>query len=518
MKFGLEAKVGIFVITVFLMLGYMTTKVSDFSFYKSSGYVVTYQLPSASGVTKDASVKFRGVTVGKVEDISLNNGNVNVKLRIESKYKIPDNVQLTVRSSGFLGEKYVELQTTKETSKGYLADGEVLKDYKSGTDIDELTSQLGEIAGDVKAITSALKEVLASTEGKNNMKATLKNVRVTTEMMREMIKNNQERTNNIVANVENLTSTLKNITVSNQQNINELIANLKSFSEELNRQTPVIAEKINRIAGNLDEIVGGSKNDLKDTISNMRTVTAKLEKTVDNVNEITDKINKGEGTVGTLINDNETAKNVKETIKGLKKMVNQYEKFQLDLEFAGEQMLDTGESKGYFKAKISPSDEKYYLLGLASSEQGTTTTTVSSHTYDNPPDHIGHDYTEREVEREEDSITFIAQYAHEMFYDDLFLRLGIMESEFGVGLDYSILEDDSLIAYFDAYDFSDDENDRDPHLKAKLRYKFGDYFFVDGGYDDMMNSDTGSFFVGGGLSFTDNDLKYLLGKVPFPAQ
>ncbi len=525
MKFGLEAKVGIFVIVVFVILGYMTTKVGDFSFGQPSGYQLVFKVPDASGLTKDSVVKFKGVDVGIVEDVKLQDGFVNVVLRIKDEYKIPNNVALAVRSSGFLGEKYAELKTTEAESTRFVKEGETLENFEAGSDIDQLTSKFSRIADDIKAITSSLKEVLASTEGRDNMKSTLENVRYTTEIMRELMKSNQERINNIVKNVENLTATLENITVSNQENINELIANLKSFSAELNSQTPIIAEKINRIANNMesitgdvDDVVKGSKTDLRETISSMRTVTAKLEKTVDNINEITDKINKGDGTIATLINDNKTAEDVKETIKGLKKMVDQYDKFQLNLEFAGEQMVDTGESKGYFKVKIDPRDnQKYYLLGIASTQEGTTSTTVSSYRYDNPPDNIGHDYTETKTEREEDSITFIAQYAHQMFYDDLFLRLGIMESEFGLGFDYTFI-DDKFEASFDAYDFSDESDDRDPHLKAKLRYKFGDYFFVDGGYDDFMNTDTRSFFFGGGLSFTDNDIKSLLSSVPMPSQ
>lgn len=521
MKFGLEAKVGIFVIVVFIILGYMTTKVSDFAFYKSSGYVVTYQIPSASGLTKDASVKFRGVDVGKVEEINLSNGNVNVKLRIEPEYKIPDNVELVVRSSGFLGEKYAELQATNKSSEGYLADGEVLKGYQSGTDIDQLTSKLGDIAGDVKAITSALREVLATTEGKNNMKATLDNIRVTTEMMKDLLKNNQQRVNNIVASVEKLSSTMERMAISNEKSINNLVKNLEVFSSDLRTQTPVIAEKINRIAdrvnnitGDVDEVMSSSKQDLKDTIKSMHYVTSKLEKTVDNVNEITGKINKGGGTLGTLVNDNKTADDIKETIGGLKNMVTQYDKFQLNLEFAGEKMVDTGETKGYFKLKIDPSDEKYYLLGLATSQQGSTTTTVTSHSFDDPPNNVGHDYTETKMSRKKNSLTFIAQYAHQMFYDNLFLRLGLMESEFGIGADYSFFND-NVTLYVDAYDFNSDSS-RNAHLKTKLRYRLGHNLFVDAGYDDFLNEQTRSFFVGGGIRFTDNDLKYLLGKVPFP--
>ena len=69
MKLSLEAKVGMFVIFCFLVLGYMTTKVGELGWLKGGTYNVKGYLKDAAGVTRDAFVKFKGVEVGKVKSI-----------------------------------------------------------------------------------------------------------------------------------------------------------------------------------------------------------------------------------------------------------------------------------------------------------------------------------------------------------------------------------------------------------------------------------------------------------------
>ncbi|BAI80590.1 ABC transporter, substrate-binding protein [Deferribacter desulfuricans SSM1] len=520
MRFTLEAKVGIFVVIGLLLLGYMTTKVEDLKLGKSDGYEIIAYLNDASGLVKDSYVKYRGVEVGKVKDIRLKENHVEVVLLIDKQYKLPSNVAAIVRSSGFLGEKYLELQTVGKETEGYLTTGSEIKNYKSSADFDELQNKFSEIADDIKAITASLKEVIASDNGKADMKMTLQNIRYSTEYIRQMLEENQKRINQIVKNIEAITASIKNVTEANQENVNQLITNLKEVSETLKNQTPQIAKKINNITTNIDDLVGNSKGDLRETISNIKVVTAKLEKTVDNLNDITDKINKGKGTVGTLINDNETAKDVKDTIKGLKNLVTTYDRFKFYLSFSGEKMWDTGESKGYFKLKIQPRKNKYYLLGLATSDQGKSTTTVTDYNYSgNVPYYIdggtgsGTSYREVKTSRTKDSLTFIAQYV-QRFYDQLDLRIGIMESEFGVGADYFPFKDEKLQLSMDAYDFSDSDTDRKPHLKAKLQYNLTKNLFLNVGYDDFLNDDTKSGFIGGGIMFLDEDLKYLFGKIP----
>ncbi|MCX8083527.1 MAG: MCE family protein [Calditerrivibrio sp.] len=525
MKFGLEAKVGFFVIMSLVILGYMTTKVGDFSFGGDKGYIIKAELTNASGLNIDAPVKFKGVNVGKVKTISLENSKVIAELLIEEKYKIPSKVSIQVRSSGFLGEKYAELEELPNATGEYLSAGSVIKDSKSTTDFDQLGNKLGDIADDIKAITSSLREVLATAEGKDNMKATLENIRQTTDALKDIMAYNEARINNIIKNIEAITVVVKNMATDNQENINQLLANLKDVSQTLKEQTPQIAGKVNNITGNIDNLITGSKGNLEDTLKNMKTVTAKLEKTVDNINSITDKINKGEGTVGKLINDNQTVENLNETLKGVRNLFTKMDEFKFYLNFEGEKLFDTGDTKGYFKLKIQPKPDKYYLLGLASSPQGRSTTTYTTWSGDSPyGPSSGTTKTYTETKRSENSITFIAQYA-KRFLDLVDLRIGLMESEFGVGADYFPFNKgkyadkykDKVMISFDAYDFGSKNSPRDPHLKIKGQYNITKNIYINAGYDDFLNKNTRSTFMGAGLIFLDDDLKYLLGKVPIPS-
>lgn len=522
MKFGLEAKVGIFVVLSLLLIGYMTTKVGDISIGGDKGVKVKAYLNNASGLEKDSVVKFKGVDVGVVKDIRLEGSKVALDLLIKDGVSLPSDLKVVVRASGFLGEKFLELEEVGG-NKGVLAEGSVISESKESVDFDQLSVKLGDIADQVNILVKSLNDVFSSQEGKENMTKTLENVRYSTESLKTILEENQKKINTIVNNVEQITDTISKMTIANQSNINELIANLTEVSKVLKSQTPEIANKVNNITGNIDNLISDSKDDLKETVKNMKTVTAKLEKSVDNINAITDKINKGDGTIGTLLNDNETAKDVKETVKGLKNMVTQFDRFKFYLSFSGEKMWDTGETKGYFKVKVQPRKDKYYLLGLATSTGGKEYITNTNYTYtgdlpyyiDGNTGSTYSNYSVKEVKRKENSLTFIAQYV-QRFYDRLDLRIGLMESEFGLGADYFPFDDEKLQVSLDAYDFSDSNTDRKPHMKTSLYYNFTKNLYLNVGYDDFLNSDTKSGFIGAGLIFLDEDLKYLFGKVPLP--
>jgi hypothetical protein len=77
--------------------------------------------------------------------------------------------------------------------------------------------------------------------------------------------------------------------------------------------------KANAIAGQLDEMItklnkdvlsGTSTQDLKDTISDLRS-------TVKNANKLLIQANSSQGTLGLLINDRESADRLKDTLKNL---------------------------------------------------------------------------------------------------------------------------------------------------------------------------------------------------------
>ncbi|MBI4715264.1 MAG: hypothetical protein HY760_04905, partial [Nitrospirae bacterium] len=49
-------------------------------------------------------------------------------------------------------------------------------------------------------------------------------------------------------------------------------------------------------------------------------------------------------------------------------------------------------------------------------------------------------------------------------------------------------------------------------------YTFFKSLILQGGVDDFANSKTANTFVGAGLTFDDEDLKYLFSRFPIPVQ
>jgi phospholipid/cholesterol/gamma-HCH transport system substrate-binding protein len=110
----------------------------------------------------------------------------------------------------------------------------------------------------------------------------------------------------------------------------------------------------------------------------------------------------------------------------------------------------------------------------------------------------------------ERKIKFSVEYFRR--FGDLGLRGGLIENSFGVGADY-FLDQPGLQFSLDLWDFnSDDPLNENVHAKATARYRFLKYLYVQGGYDNPFNRQLDTAFVGGGLSFDDEDLKYLIGS------
>jgi phospholipid/cholesterol/gamma-HCH transport system substrate-binding protein len=99
----------------------------------------------------------------------------------------------------------------------------------------------------------------------------------------------------------------------------------------------------------------------------------------------------------------------------------------------------------------------------------------------------------------------------------------VIESSGGVGADLHLFRD-SLQLSASIYQFSRPVQDVFPRAKVWLNYYFFQHFFLTAGADDFLNSwDQGRFpggpkftigndvFFGGGLFFTDDDLKTLIG-------
>ncbi|RLB80768.1 MAG: MCE family protein [Deltaproteobacteria bacterium] len=494
-KLSVEAKVGFFVVVGIMILAYMAMKAGRLEYGRDRGYEMYAYFDSAEGLVKGVPVEIAGVEVGRVKKISLEGGKAKVVLQLNPEVQIGEDAEAAIRTKGVLGDKYVEV-ILGSPQAAPIKPGGCIERTQSPANIDTLLKQLSSIGTDIKKITQSFSGVLGGEEGEASLKIILDNIRELAVTLNETVQRNNENINRILDNFTIFSGDLKEISGTNKEAMHEIVTNFRQASNQFREALIAfneITEKINRGEGTIGKLIHD-----EETIRSMNDTLVALK-------EITEKINRGEGTIGKLVQDDETVDNLNDTLASINDYLQKEERFRTYVDYRGEYLFDVDDMKSYLSLRIQPKEDKYYLLQIIDDPAGKkrvteTTTTVG-----------GVSTTEKKEEIDKDEIKFSAQIAKR--YYDLGLRGGLFESTGGIGADYYLF-DDRLVLSLEAFDFDPDEN---PHLKFKIDYTPFHYIYVTSGFDNFIsNEGKESFFVGAGLHFSDEDLKTLLSGAPIP--
>jgi phospholipid/cholesterol/gamma-HCH transport system substrate-binding protein len=116
-------------------------------------YTVTAEFRAGGGLYKNANVTYRGVTIGRVEDVSLTNDGVAAHMRLNSDVKVPDNVTATVKSVSAVGEQYVDMVPSDNPSKAALKNG-----ARIGKDRTAIPQDVAELLKTADQLTSSVRD------------------------------------------------------------------------------------------------------------------------------------------------------------------------------------------------------------------------------------------------------------------------------------------------------------------------------------------------------------------------
>ncbi|MFA6147438.1 MAG: MlaD family protein [bacterium] len=500
-----EARVGIFVLLGLIILTFFTFRVSKWGLIAEKGYRLTVDFDSAAGLEPKSDVKMAGVPIGKVEEINLVGNHARLVLRIQQGIRIPIDSVATIQTQGLLGEKYVEILPGKDTQRNLPSGGQVANTM-TPTNLDEVVRKLATIADDVKKFTESLSGTFGGEEGKKALGDILRDVRATTAALRTVVTGNEERFQRILANVDRLSADLSDISATNKQDVRTAIANLRAFSDTLKSETPGLVRKLEDMSDKVSGVVGDNRENLKESIRNLKTASARLDNTLDAAGKVMAKIDRGEGTLGKLVNDNTAHNSLTDALEGINRYVRKTEQLKTFIDYRLEWQEAPSEFKHYVNVRLQPSADKYYTIGVVDDPRGRFSSTTTTDTT-TPP---GTTTTTRE-ERYTDKLKISALIARK--FSGLTVKGGAMESTGGVGLDYELLKN-RLTVGVDAWDFS--RRDLPPHLKLYGNYDIVKNLFVTGGVDDVLATERNlrTLFLGFGIKFADEDLKTVLGAVP----
>jgi phospholipid/cholesterol/gamma-HCH transport system substrate-binding protein len=500
-----EARVGIFVLLGLIVLTFFTFRVSKWGLIAEKGYRLTVDFDTASGLEPKSDVKMAGVPIGKVEEIQLAGNRARLILRIQQGIRIPIDSVASIQTQGLLGEKYVEILPGKDGQRNLPAGGQVANTL-SPTNLDEMVRKLSAIGDDVKMFTETLSATFGTEEGKKALGDILRDVRATTSALRTVVQGNEQRFERILANIDRLSADLSDISATNKQDVRTTIANLRSFSDTLKSETPSLVRKLEEMSDRVSGVVGDNRENLKESIQNLKAASARLDNTLDAAGKVMAKIDRGDGTLGKLVNDNTAHTSLTETLDGVSRYVRKYDALHMTLVPWVEYQTGTSDWKSYLNLKIQPTADKYYLLGVVNDPRGTRTETDTFVSVGgNPP-------VETKEVKFENKWKFNALMAKR--FSRVTVRGGIMESTGGFGLEYDVVKDRFSVGA-DIFDFDRPDNNR-PHLKLYGNYDIVKSLFITGGADDSLNRDSQfrTFFLGFGIKFPDDDLKTVIGAIP----
>jgi len=303
MKISRELKIGVFgIVTLTLFIISINFIKGKDLFNRSRTFYAVYD--ATSGIQDAASVTVSGLEIGKVTDmrfLTKNSKKVLIELTVYNKVFIPANSVARITSLDLLGTKNIEIVFSD--SKDEAQDGDTLIGGSQMSLTEEVNRQVAPIKlkaenllSSLDTMVTVLQSVLNSETRKSinasfkSIQSTLANLESTSYNMDTLVYGQRKRLERIMFNVESITENFR----KNDENISNILSNFSLISDTL------------------------AKANLAGTLASVNSVLSAVD-------AITTKINKGEGSIGLLVNDqklydnlNKSAAQLNELIKDMK--------------------------------------------------------------------------------------------------------------------------------------------------------------------------------------------------------
>lgn len=484
-------KVGIFMTVCLVLLGWLILRVEDWKLWGSKGVRVDALFDSVVGLDDKAAVRLAGVRVGRVDGIRLEGRKARVSLLLDQPVAFVEGSSAAIANQGLLGDKFIELRLGPEGA-ALLPPGAVLPGT-TPVSFDDAMAKIEEIGTSVQNFMSG-----GGGEGAAG-----------------------GRISELIDSVKATSDELRALIAENRANVSGTMANFERFSETLARELPRITEQIAHVLAQVDGVLAENRETLKDSMANIRELTERVQTSVDNLNTITTKIASGEGTIGKLVSSPEAHDQLMSALGSVEKGVSalgdtlgRVNDLKLNLGLDGAYLSELEDWRSAFRLDVLPhGDEspRFYRVELVTDPRGriyekreiVTVTLPDGSTATTTTDRLTSD-----TERANWSALFGFPFAERRGS----LWAGVIENSAGVQVDYSFFDKRAALS-FEAFDFGR-ERDLDPHLRLTGQWNFLRNLYVKAGYDDPLVEEFRSPFVGVGIRWSDDDLKYLMGSVP----
>lgn len=295
MKLRNEYQIGIAVLVTFivLILGINFLKGKTF-FSGQKTYYAIYD--DVTGMHESSYIYVNGMKAGhvvKISPMTRKNDKFLVELSVDKNIDIPKDSRLTLFSTGLMSGQVLRIDLgrseallqTKDTMQGGIEKG--LTD-----EIAPMGETLSSILKRIDTLTNTLNRTIDE-QAKQNIQLTLTNINQISQ-----------RLNNVAMNVDNLVS-------KDKDKLDRIVSNVESITRNLVDNNQAISNIISRF----DNI----SSDIEK--QNIGSTLAKVKTSLESINSMLNKIEKGEGNIGMLLSDEGLYRNITSAAKDLDELI-----------------------------------------------------------------------------------------------------------------------------------------------------------------------------------------------------
>jgi len=265
-----------------LLLGFNFLKGEDL-FTSNSNYHVTYD--NAMNLQSSSGIIYRGIKVGSVEKIKFrpDGKGVIVSFYVNNKVKLPKGSEARLITTDLFNTRAIELILADQTEL-HAEDDTLVGSIAPGL-IDQLGDELSPLLSEVQKTVEHINRISASIDG-DKLQKTMTNIEATTASLSQMTGDKNSKFNRILADVASITKNIQD----NNKLISAALANVHAITDSL------------------------AKAELTNTIAQAREALSQTA-------AVMEKINKGEGSIGLMVNDKALYENLSKSSEDLDKLL-----------------------------------------------------------------------------------------------------------------------------------------------------------------------------------------------------
>ncbi len=242
-------------------------------------YTVYFYDP-VSGLKDGAVVQYRGVDVGRVQDVRVAGGRsdlVKVDIEVEQATPITASSRANLATQGMTGLVFIDLNTPEgdKAAPPVIPEGE---DYPvirgSGTQIGKLFEDIPQITERILTLTDKMNKVL-NDENVTSLQSTFKNVEKISSDMSLLL--SEENIANTSAMIKNLSST--------SESVDELVARFNKTADQMDRAVNSLNSILTDNKQNIDKFAGSGLNQITEMSRETKEMARSIRRLADQLGQ-----------------------------------------------------------------------------------------------------------------------------------------------------------------------------------------------------------------------------------------